>query len=239
MSISYSIIGVNSEGDSARIQNYLSSIASPPFLLLENMTEISFPVTFHPSEIPDICFIFEDTLLSCIDTVIDNMNAISPFTSIIIVSKNEDRVFEAYAKNIIFFIRHNHLEEDLQAAITKYLYYIHLIHLQKPSYVSVTNSKVISVPYEEILYIDTYKNKLSLHLLDNTILEERKTLNDFYKSMPSQYFTFISKSTIVNMMHIRAVTPSSICLSNKHILNISRSKKEDFFKVYRKYLLLG
>lgn len=236
MSISYSIMGVNSEGDSARIQNYLSSITSPPFLLLENMTEISFPLTFHPSRIPDICFIFEDTLLSCIDTVIDDMNAISPFTSIIIVSKNEDRVFEAYAKNIVFFIRHNHLEEDLQAAITKYLYYI---HLRKPSYVSVTNSKVISVPYEEILYIDTYKNKLSLHLVDDTILEERKTLNALYKSLPVQYFTFVSKSTIVNMMHIRAVTPSSICLSNKHILDISRSKREDFFKVYRKYLLLG
>lgn len=235
MSISYSIMGVNSEGDSARIQNYLSSITSPPFLLLEIMSEISFPLTFHPSRIPDICFILEDTLLSCIDTVIDDMNAISPFTSIIIVSKNEDRVFEAYAKNIVFFIRYSHMEEDLQAAITKYLYYI---HIRKPSYVSVTNSKVISVPYEEILYIDTYKNKLSLHLVDDTILEERKTLTTLYKSLPVQYFTFVSKSTIVNMMHIRSVTPSSICLSNKNILDISRSKKEDFFKVYRKYLFL-
>ena len=235
MSISYSIMGVNSEGDSARIQNYLSSITSPPFLLLENMTEISFPLTFHPSRIPDICFIFEDTLLSCIDTVIDDMNAISPFTSIMILSKNEDRVFEAYAKNIVYFIRYSHLEEDLQTAITKYLYYLHIL---RPSYVSVTNSKVISVPYEEILYIDTYKNKLSLHLVDDTILEERKTLNAFYKSMPSQYFTFVSKSTIVNMMHIRAVTPSSLCLSNKHNLDISRSKKDDFFKAYRKYLFL-
>ena len=235
MSISYSIMGANSEGDSARIQNFLSSISSPPFLLLENMTEISFPVTFHPSRIPDICFIFEDTLLSCIDIVIDDINTISPFTSIMILGKNEDRVFEAYAKNIVYFIRYSQLEKDLQSAIAKYLYYI---HIRKPSYVSVTNSKVISVPYGEILYIDTYKNKLSLHLVDDTILEERKTLNAFYKSLPAQYFTFVSKSTIVNMMHIRAVTPSSLCLSNKHILDISRSKKEDFFKVYRKYLFL-
>ena len=159
MSISYSIIGENSEGDSVRIQNYLSSIASPPFLLLENMPEISFPVTFHPSEIPDICFIFEDTLLSCIDTVIDDINAISPFTSIMILSKNEDRVFEAYAKNIVYFIRYSHLEEDLQAAITKYLYYLHIL---RPSYVSVTNSKVISVPYETSVYKGYKQDKIEM-----------------------------------------------------------------------------
>ena len=220
-------MGVNSEGDSARIQNYLSSITSPPFLLLENMTEISFPLTFHPSRIPDICFIFEDTLLSCIDTVIDDMNAISPFTSIMILSKNEDRVFEAYAKNIVYFIRYSHLEEDLQAAITKYLYYLHIL---RPSYVSVTNSKVISVPYEEILYIDTYKNKLSLHLVDDTILEERKTLNSLYKSLPVQYFTFVSKSTIVNMMHIRAVTPSSIFMNVGEVkINLHSSTDSNSF----------
>ena len=235
MNISYSIMCAPSEDNSVKIQNYLASISSHRFLFLENRPNISTPVIFHPSKIPDICFIFEDTLLYCIDSIIDDINAISPFTSIIILSKNENRVFEAYTHNILYFIRLSHFEDDLQTAITKYLYYI---HIKKPSYVSLTNSKGLSVPYEVILYVDTYKNKISLHLVDDTILEERKTLNTFYESIPSQYFTFVSKSTIVNMIHIRSVTPSSICLSNNLILDISRSKRADFFKKYREYLCL-
>ena len=150
-----------------------------------------------------------------------------------IISNNENRVFDAYAHNIFYFLRCRHLEEDLQAAIKKYLYYI---HLQKPSYLSVTKTKSVIIPYEEILYADMYKNTLRIHLTDNTILEERKTLNAFYSAVPSNYFAFLSRSTIVNMIHIRSVATDSITMKNTLTLPIGTTRKETFFSSYRKYI---
>lgn len=88
----------------------------------------------------------------------------------------------------------------------------------------------------EILYIESLKNYVSIHLKDNKIITY-STLKHFESELSSKYFVKIHKSFIVAIPHITKTDSLSVYLSNDKNLPIGDTYKKSFFEKINKLLL--
>ncbi|CAL2101117.1 Chemotaxis protein CheY [Tenacibaculum sp. 190130A14a] len=88
----------------------------------------------------------------------------------------------------------------------------------------------------EILYIESLKNYVSLHLKNKQIITY-STLKHFENELSSKNFVKIHKSFIVAIQHISKTDSLSVYLSNGKNLPIGDTYKKHFFEKINKLLL--
>ena len=93
----------------------------------------------------------------------------------------------------------------------------------------------ISLPFDEIIYIESEKHKLLFSLQGRKQpYSLYKTLDYFEAQITNPLFLRIHKSFLVNLFHVRTMTRYQIEMSNGKILTIPKSK---FLDVERQYIL--
>lgn len=88
----------------------------------------------------------------------------------------------------------------------------------------------------EILYIESLKNYVSIHLNDNQIITY-STLKHFETELSSKNFVKIHKSFIVAIQHISKTDSLSVYLTNGKNLPIGDTYKKQFFEKINKLIL--
>ena len=89
---------------------------------------------------------------------------------------------------------------------------------------------------KEILYIESLKNYVSIHLKNNQIITY-STLKHFETELSSKSFMKIHKSFIVAIQHISKTDSLSVYLTNDTNLPIGDTYKKQFFERINKLLL--
>lgn len=141
---------------------------------------------------------------------------------IIFVTNKDELVFESLKYHPYFFIRKNHMDEELE---TQILEMNNLINNAKSDLLLVqTNESEIYIEVRNIIYIESNKNYINLHLGDN-IVTTRRTMNDIEKELDKYNFIRVHSGFIINPKYIEDFTSNEVILSNKLKIQISRSKK--------------
>ena len=84
------------------------------------------------------------------------------------------------------------------------------------------------IPITEILYIESLRHQLVVHLLSGERLLTRGNLSEIISRIPDGSFSQPHKSYCVNMEYVDSLAPQGIILTNGDMIPIGRTRKELF-----------
>jgi DNA-binding LytR/AlgR family response regulator len=146
----------------------------------------------------------------------------------IFCTNHNDLVFTAFEINTFFFVRKDHLEEDLRKAFDKYFRTCYRGLFQ------INDNR--QIPLTKISFLEVSGNNLTITLQDGKEIETRKTLKASLEQVPSDQFIQISKYCVVNLGYVQDVRGMNCILSNGKKLQISRSRKKEVLEKFDQFL---
>lgn len=96
-------------------------------------------------------------------------------------------------------------------------------------------SKNCIINYQDIIYIETFKNNITLHLKDADNITIYSTLKEYAKTLPPN-FLHCHKSYMVNMNHITAYEPHKFIIQSDEAIPIPPKKYNEIVNMYKNYL---
>lgn len=154
--------------------------------------------------------------------------------TIIFVTSQESLVFHAFQIQPFYFVRKNHLEQDLSIAFTLLRHH----YLDKPTYSFVENGRKKMIYLDDIVYLECNDHMTTIYTTHETY--------DFYKSlkeMMSQHefkeykkIIQIHKKHCANLLHIIDIKKDHIHFMNDQILKIGRKYKDDVYEKYHAFM---
>ncbi len=97
-------------------------------------------------------------------------------------------------------------------------------------------SKSYTVNLQDITYIETFNNNITLHFTDETTLTVYSTLKEFSQSLTPNFLR-CHKSFMINMNHIRGYEPHKFILPNSIYVPIPPKKYSETIDKYKSYVL--
>lgn len=142
--------------------------------------------------------------------------------NIIFVTAYEDKMIQAFGKNVIGFV----VKDDLNNGLAKLLSNLS-IQANKPYLMLQYKQTEIKIYFEEIVYISYYLHDINFHLLNQEdILVKDRNLKDF-EMLLNNDFMLINRSTIINIAYAKNYRNGKIYLMNGKKLPVSRRRAKD------------
>lgn len=138
------------------------------------------------------------------------------FPAVVYFTSHEDRVYEAFGKNIYGFIPKSN--EDFEQ---KMLEILKKIPVSRFIHVTDEKGRHWKIDLDQIIFVQTDQRKLLLQLVDQALVLKRQPIREFAQ-MLDQQFIWISQSTLINMKYIDAWKKEEVTMINGHILYASR-----------------
>lgn len=156
-----------------------------------------------------------------------------PNKKIIFISSHEEYVFDSFEVQPFFFIRKVNLVSDFKRAIETYL---KEVERNKKYLIIKYSGELKKVQFNEILFIEKYKDHTILHLCKDKSIQVSQPLKSFVNEL-NDSFVIINRSMVINLYHLIEIENIFAVMSNGVKLEISRRKrgivKETLFKYVR------
>lgn len=144
---------------------------------------------------------------------------------IIFLSNHEEYVFKAIEFQPFRYIRKIKLKAEMPLAIKAAA---RSIELQRDKQIVLnTDDGEIRVMISEIIYFETERRKIAIHLQNGGKLLVNKTISQIQEEISNEKFIMIHRSCIVNANYISNMKDSIIYLKNGEQLLASRRKFKD------------
>jgi len=125
--------------------------------------------------------------------------------------------FERFLKAVNKFCHINNIESDLSNQDPSFLYFR-------------SDRKMIKVLLEEILYIESFKDYITIHRQNNSPIKVKQTLSSVEDMLPQNSFLRIHRSYIVSINKVTAYTKNDVEIGNIE-LPFGRNYSEIFIKL--------
>lgn len=143
------------------------------------------------------------------------------FPAVVYFTSHEDRVYEAFGKNIYGFIPKS--SEDCEQKIGDIL---KKIPVSRFIHVADENGRHRKIDLDKIVFVQTDQRKLLLQLTDQALILKRQPIREFARALDQQ-FIWINQSTLINMKFIDTWKKDEITMTGGHILYTSRRFAKD------------
>ena len=97
-------------------------------------------------------------------------------------------------------------------------------------------SKSITINSQDIIYIETFDNNITLHLKDKDNITIYSSLKDYAERLPANFLR-CHKSYMINMNHIAGYKPHKFIINSGETIPIPPKKYKQIIKIYENYLL--
>lgn len=145
----------------------------------------------------------------------------SNIENVIYVTSMNNRVYDAFGKNVISFIP----KENLSLLLPSKLEEFNRSYKKDIMFLS-TEKGIVKVNRNDVIYIQTDGRKLKIYTLRYCITTKRQPLKDFYLSLSSN-FVWINQSTIINLDYVTMWNKDEITLYNTYKLYASRKYEKE------------
>lgn len=153
-------------------------------------------------------------------------------SSIIFISSSKDFVFQGYDIHAVSYILKPPDPEKLEKAI-RYAYHHGPTSMARVALRHTDGATLAAC--EDILYMESARHYVVVHLADGAHLKCRCKLADLENEMPKGLFVRCHHSVCVNLHHIKLMQKDKVILSGEKELPISRTYREEFAKAYFLY----
>lgn len=144
---------------------------------------------------------------------------------IIFLSNHEEYVFKAIEFQPFRYIRKIKLKTEMPIAIRSA---VKIIDIQKDRQIILdTDDGETKVMMSEIVYFETEKRKLSVHLTNNKTLRINKNISEFQSILSHEKYIMIHRSCVVNADYIKNIDNNIIILDSDEQLVISRPRNKE------------
>lgn len=159
----------------------------------------------------------------------NNMNLI-----IIFLTNHEEFVFKAIEFQPFRYIRKIRIEAEMPLAI---LSAVKVIESKRDKQIILnTDDGEMKVMLSEIMYFETEKRKIAVHLQNGKKLFVNKKISEVQKMVNKENFIMIHRCCVVNADYIRNISDSIVILDNNEKLIVSRPRyktvKQQLLKVW-------
>lgn len=159
----------------------------------------------------------------------ENMNLI-----IIFLSAHEEFVFKAIEFQPFRYIRKIRLERELPLAINSA---VRVLEASRDKQIFLnTDDGEVKVMISEIMYYETERRKVSVHLKNGITLLVNKKITEIQDMISKDSFIMIHRSCVVNADYVKNILNGIIVLDNDEKLIISRLRykavKQQLLKVW-------
>lgn len=180
-----------------------------------------------------------------IDIMVKDINSVN-WTIENIKNKNVQLIFmtgfptEAYniseTLHCYYLIKSKLTEEQLSKAIRRAIQNL----AQKNDNLTVikSGSKNYTINFQDILFIETFANNITIHLKNNQNITIYATLKSFLKKTPP-CFLRCHKCYAINMNHVVSYEPHEISLFTGDKIPVPPKKYNSVIEAYKKYLSLA
>lgn len=151
----------------------------------------------------------------------------------VVITNYDAVVYKGFQYGFFWFIRKEFIDEELPEMMKNLL--ARLKDANSRLIVHTAN-RDLSLPLDEIRYIETQKNYIIVHGKEE--YKVRNSFLDIQKSITSDMFLVPVYGVIVNIRYIKFInyTTYTIIMLDGKTLNISRSKKKEVLEKYRAFL---
>lgn len=152
----------------------------------------------------------------------------------IIITNYDNHVYNSFDYDVSWYMRKSDLTDKLSLMMDKLLSILKAKHLKLEI---LSSSDCISIPFDDIRYIETDKNYVLIHA--DEVIRVRSTFRNLLENIKQGTFAVPVYGVAVNMKHIKYIgkTNLSITIDANTKLLLSNNKKKEFLLEYRKYLL--
>ncbi|MCD8308222.1 MAG: response regulator transcription factor [Clostridia bacterium] len=156
---------------------------------------------------------------------------------IIFVSNREDKVFEAFSVRPFGFVRKSNFSNDLMDTLRSYVN-TRVIQNACIAVKTNNNSTVRKVKISDIVYIESYRNKQNVNLVNQEVIECRMSMEEFEEKLAAYDIVRVYKGYLVNLKYVKRIERTGILLDYGEGINInvSRDKLQELKETYMNYL---
>lgn len=165
------------------------------------------------------------------EEVAEYINSSKISIPVIFVTNHDDFVFTSFKYRPFGFLRKSHIDNELEETVIRLYKYLSKSH---QCYTFTFQSKLISLPYNKIKYIEAYGHEVIIHTTD-TDIRTNKSLSEIEKVLSAYGFIRIHKSFIANTRFIFSVEHNNIILTDNSSLPVSRTKNEEIKQAIIKF----
>jgi len=162
--------------------------------------------------------------------VIDGINVKNTIVNkncrIIFVTNYEQRVYEAFGKNVIAFIKKDELDKLFKI--------LDKIETEEADHKLIYISGTLYDTYK-IEYVEAEGSYINIYESDEKYFE-CLYLSEFLKRVDKRHFLKIHKSYVVNLRYVRKIDSKGVLLENRKILPLSRIHRDNVKAQFLKYI---
>lgn len=158
-------------------------------------------------------------------------------TRILFVTNHEELMAEAYGKNVFGFLtkplRYERFEEKMQ-------------EMQEDIERGRRNIEIVLNPYErkklrlaQILYLKAAKPYTEVWFLEKGTVKkllDGRGIQTWKEELSHSDFFMLDKSCLVNLGHVQKVWGEEVLMDDGTMLTVSRRRRSEFWRVYKKYV---
>lgn len=151
----------------------------------------------------------------------------------VVITNYDTVVYKGFKYGFFWFVRKEYLDMELSEMMENLLAQLR----QSRGRLNIhTVNRQISIPYQEIQYIETEHNYILIHGLEEYKI--RYSFSTLLSTIKSEMFVVPIYGVIVNLKYIKFInyTKATMSMLDGSIISISRSKKKEVFDKYRKYI---
>ena len=189
-----------------------------------------------------ISLVFLDIDMPSIDgfALAQKMVYVNNKSTIIFMSQLEHLVYRSFAFSPLWFVRKRCLEQDIHDAVVMYI----SKYMNKENSVSIqVNSISRSIPTSQILYFESMKHVIYIHLIDGSVLpldrSDLTSLQMYENKLAQSGFLRTHKSFLVNYTHIQVINRNHILLKNQEKIPINPRRITEIKQLYQELLMSG
>ena len=160
----------------------------------------------------------------------NKMEKSCPFTLIIFNTSHNEKVNDAFGRNVISFIYKTFSEISIRHNIEKAAFLCR-------NFLPIKIDNNTSIPCEDILYLCSEQKYSIFHTKNGNSILSRKPLKNWAKELDEFDFCPISRSTIINLKHYKKIENKTIILYNGASFPISRRYTNLVQKRFDQYIL--
>lgn len=154
---------------------------------------------------------------------------------IIFLTSSKDFVYNAFDANATNYLIKDLHDTKFESIFTQTLYTLNKFKSINVYTVDIGKEQII-VPLEDILYFESYKRLIILHIHKKDSIKYYHKISDVTKILENKGFVLIHRSYLVNLQYIERLTSSEVVLKTGTVLHISRNKYESVKSLFIKYL---
>lgn len=153
------------------------------------------------------------------------------FESILFLTSMENRMIDAFDRNVVGFIPKDKMDTLLHLSLHKVFK-----EYKANQFINLnTETGNFLIPFKEIIFIQTEQRKIKVTCTKHSYLLKRQSLSKFSEQFDSR-FTWINQSTIINLDYVSQWIKEEIILNETYKVYASRNYSKAAFRAFSERL---